>query len=131
MDLSEYEGTGLKAEDLIHAPEEDVRKETLDAERRMREEATIEEQILRLEMLIQSEKSPGPSLLGVRLALEMGLEIKEQIPLGSKSALLIKDWQAKYSSTAIEECIAIAKTFLLKPNELTAAIRQKLFDGRA
>lgn len=131
MDLSQYEGTGLKAEDLIAPDAHALRKEQLDQVRRAKEQACLEEQIISLEKIIDANKQVGPSLLGVRLALEMALEIRDHKTLGSQSSKLILQWQKSYSSATIEEAIVIARTFLTQPDQLASAIRQKLFDGRA
>lgn len=131
MDLSQYEGTGLKAEDLIAPDSHELRKEQLEQIRRSKEQATLEEQIVSLEKLIDQNKQVGPSLLGVRLALEMALEIRDHKKIGSFSSKLILAWQKSYSSATIEEAIAIARTFLTHPDQLASAIRQKLFDGRS
>ena len=130
-DLSQYEGTGLKAEDLIPAPAAELRKEKLDQERRLREQATLEEQIVRIQKILDNEQRPGPTLLGIRLALEMAVEIRDQKGLGTSSAVLLRDWNVKYPHSSIEESVAVARTLLTKPAEMASAIRQKLFDGRS
>lgn len=131
MDLSQFEGSGLKAEDLIPPDANELHKEKLEQQRRSREQATLEEQIERVDQVLSEEKRPGPTMLGVRLALEMALEIRDSIPLGTQSSKLIHSWQQVHSSASIEESIAIARTFLTKPAELAAAMRQRLFNGRA
>ncbi len=125
------ESSGLKAEDLIPPPKEEFEKERLDKERRLREQASLEEQIYRVEKLLDNDYEPAAHALGLRLALEMAKEIRDQKPLGHESGELILKWRKDFSDHRIDQAIAHARVLLTQPAQLAAELKQRLFGGRS
>lgn len=81
------------------------------------EVVTIEDRIRRLDELIGS-RPDGYKGLGIRLALGMAQEIREGVPVGSRTAVLVSRWQEQYPEEWVEEAIAHARAFLTQPARL-------------
>jgi hypothetical protein len=95
------------------------------------EELSIEDSIVRLDNLINKSLPNSIEkmgfILGVRLALEMAREIRDEQPLGSNSGPLIAEWVKKYGDAQAEESIQTARDFLTNTAELKKVLAKHLF----
>lgn len=92
------------------------------------EKGDLSEGISRLDELISiaGESATLPAL-GARLALEMGAELKEKLPLGTKSGGLLVEWAKIKNPEEIEEVVSHARLFLTNPAALVESMRQVIF----
>lgn len=84
----------------------------------------LEEQI---SWLVERAEVPTSLALGMRLAVAMAAELRDRAPLGSRSGKMVAEWAADYPETT-EEAIAVARQFLLRPEELTHELSHRLFE---
>lgn len=92
------------------------------------EAGKIEENIKRVDFLLGNSKHVNAQGLGIKLALEMTLEMSEGKALGAETGDLIATWMEVHPESIVEEAIEVARQFLLKPETLATTIGKKLFD---
>ena len=92
------------------------------------EAGKLEENIKRVNYLLGNSKNINAQGLGIKLALEMTLEISQGKQIGSESSKLIASWMKEHPESIVEEAIVVARQFLTNPQGLTDAIGKKLFD---
>ena len=91
------------------------------------ESLDLEGQVNRLRDLIQSEQSVSSHALGTLLALEMSLEIKNEIVPGSKTGHIVVEWVKTYGQGLVDEAVLYAREFLVNPNKLKKGLENRLF----
>ena len=97
------------------------------------ENLNIEESISRLDRLLETR---APSAidrmgfcLGIRLALEMALEIRDGKSLGSETGSLIAGWVRKYGEAQAEIAVETARMLLNNPGKIKEELEKRLFGG--
>jgi hypothetical protein len=91
------------------------------------ESLDLEGQVNRLRDLIQSEQNVSSHALGTLLALEMSLEIKNEIVPGSKTGHIVVEWVKIYGQELVDEAVLYAREFLVNPNKLKKGLENRLF----
>lgn len=95
------------------------------------------EAMRRMDALIgQAGQSGDPERLrtgmGIRLALGMAQELKDGVPLGSRTGDLVAAWTDEHGADFVDLAVRIAREFLFKPDELRQALGQRLgMEGQA
>lgn len=100
---------------------------------RYREGEDLSKTLERLDALLAETKNPERLRMGmgIRLALGMAQEIREGLPLGSRTAELAAAWTDEHGGEAVDRAVQIAREFLTKPDALRKAMAQRLgLDGR-
>jgi hypothetical protein len=92
------------------------------------EKGDLSEGVSRLDELIQiaGDNVTLPAL-GARLALEMGVELKEKLALGSKSGKLLVEWAEIKDADELDEVVTHARLFLTNPAALVENMRKVIF----
>ncbi len=67
--------------------------------------------------------------MGIRLALGMAQELRDGLPLGTDTAALVAAWVEKYGKESVDAAVAIARDFLVKPDEMRRALAVRLGMG--
>ncbi len=80
----------------------------------------------RIAWLVEQSKVPTSLALGMRLAVAMTIELRDGVPLGSQSGILVSTWAVDYPETT-EEAIQVAREFLLHPDTLAKELALRLF----
>lgn len=75
------------------------------------EDLGLDEKIARVERLLDGKEQPRAIELGLYLALQMALEIRNGESLGSHSGKIVLDWTRKYPAELVEQAIPLAKQF--------------------
>lgn len=90
--------------------------------------ADIHESIERLDALLATTEDEDKirAGMGIRLALGMAQELKKGQPLGSETADLVSDWLIKYGQENVDAAVAIARQFLIKPEDMRKALGLRL-----
>jgi hypothetical protein len=64
--------------------------------------------------------------MGIRLALGMAQELKDGVPLGSRTGDLVAAWTGEHGADFVDLAVRVAREFLMKPDELRKALGQRL-----
>ena len=64
--------------------------------------------------------------LGMRLALSMAQELKELKDLGTDTGPLVAGWVDRFGQDTVDAAIAIAREFLIRPDELAKEFAARL-----
>ena len=64
--------------------------------------------------------------LGMRLALSMAQELKELKDLGTDTGPLVAGWVERFGQDTVDAAIAIAREFLIRPDELAKEFAARL-----
>lgn len=64
--------------------------------------------------------------LGMRLALTMAHELREHRTLGKLSGDLVAGWVERFGQDSVDAAVAVAREFLLRPDELTKQFAERL-----
>jgi hypothetical protein len=64
--------------------------------------------------------------LGMRLALSMAQELREHKDLGTDTAPLVAGWVERFGQDSVDAAIAIAREFLIRPDELAKEFAARL-----
>jgi hypothetical protein len=64
--------------------------------------------------------------LGMRLALSFAQELREHKDLGTDTAALVADWTERFGEDSVNAAVAIAREFLIRPDELTKEFAARL-----
>jgi hypothetical protein len=64
--------------------------------------------------------------MGIRLALGMAQELKDGVPLGSRTGELVAAWTGEHGADFVDLAVRVAREFLIKPEELRKALGQRL-----
>jgi hypothetical protein len=64
--------------------------------------------------------------LGMRLALSMAQELREHKDLGTDTAALVADWVERFGQDTVDAAIAIAREFLIRPDQLAKEFAARL-----
>ncbi len=64
--------------------------------------------------------------LGMRLALSMGLEIREGKVPGSDTADLVSDWMRRFGQDTVDQAVSVARAFLTRPGELAMELKLQI-----
>jgi hypothetical protein len=64
--------------------------------------------------------------LGMRLALSMAQELREHKDLGEDTGPLVADWVERFGQDSVDAAIAIAREFLLRPDQLAKEFAARL-----
>lgn len=64
--------------------------------------------------------------MGIRLALGMAQELKDGVPLGSRTGDLVAAWSGDHGAEFVDLAVRVAREFLIKPEELRKALGQRL-----
>lgn len=91
---------------------------------------SLDEQITRLEELLEGRERPRAFELSLLLALKIAKELREGKELGSESGDMVATWSEKYPNSIVEEAIAGAKEFLLNPARLAEKIKESLLQSK-
>lgn len=91
---------------------------------------SLDEQITRLEELLEGRERPRAFELSLLLALKMAKELREGKELGSESGDMVASWSENYPASIVEEAILGAKEFLLKPANLADKIKDTLLQKK-
>ena len=91
------------------------------------ENLDIEGQVSRLRDRIQSERNVSSHALGTLLALEMSLEIKNEISPGATTSPIVLEWVGKYGQDIVDEAVLYAREFLVNPTKLKKGLENRLF----
>ncbi len=95
------------------------------------EDLGLDEKIARVERLLDEKEQPRAIELGLYLALQMALEIRNGESLGSHSGKIVLDWTKKYPAELVEQAIPLAKQFFTDPQKIANRIREGLLDENA
>ncbi len=91
----------------------------------------LDEKIARVEKLLEGKEQPRAIELGLYLALQMALEIRNGESLGSHSGKIVLAWTKKYPAELIEQAIPLAKQFFTDPQKIASRIREGLLNENA
>ena len=80
----------------------------------------------RIAWLVEQSKVPTSLALGMRLAVAMTIELRDGVPLGSQSGILVSTWAVDYPETT-EEAIQVVREFLLHSDTLAKELALRLF----
>jgi hypothetical protein len=88
----------------------------------------LPETLARLDELIDRTENEERrrSGLGMRLALTMAHELREKRDLGELSGALVAEWVERFGQDAVDAAVAIAREFLLRPDQLTREFAERL-----
>ena len=64
--------------------------------------------------------------LGMRLALSMAQELREHKDLGEDTGPLVADWVERFGQDSVDAAIAIAREFLIRPDQLAKEFAARL-----
>jgi hypothetical protein len=64
--------------------------------------------------------------LGMRLALSMAQELREHKDLGEDTGPLVAGWVERFGQDSVDAAIAIAREFLLRPDQLAKEFAARL-----
>ncbi len=95
------------------------------------EDLGLDEKIARVEKLLEGKEQPRAIELGLYLALQMALEIRNGESLGSNSGKIVLGWTRKYPAELVEQAIPLAKQFFTDPKKIANRIREGLLDENA
>ena len=84
----------------------------------------------RLAELGRSEEVPTALSLGLRLAVAMAAEMRDGVPVGSRSGAMVAAWAKNWPQTA-DDAVVVAREFLLNPGKLKETLASRLFGDRA
>lgn len=90
------------------------------------EDLGLDEKIARVERLLEGKERPRAIELGLYLALQMALEIRNGEFLGSQSGKIVLAWTRKYPTELVEQAIPLAKQFFTDPQKIASRIREGL-----
>ncbi len=90
------------------------------------EDLGLDEKIARVERLLEGKERPRAIELGLYLALQMALEIRNGESLGSQSGKIVLAWTRKYPTELVEQAIPLAKQFFTDPQKIASRIREGL-----
>ncbi len=90
------------------------------------EDLGLDEKIARVERLLEGKERPRAIELGLYLALQMALEIRNGESLGSQSGKIVLAWTRKYPTELVEQAIPLAKQFFTDPQKIASRIRKGL-----
>jgi hypothetical protein len=126
--MQEQESLADKLKNIEEAKKPSNAGPDLEEFRGQLEKGDLSEGVSRLDELISiaGENATLPAL-GARLALEMGTELKEKLPLGIKSGGLLVEWAEIKTSEEIEEVVSHARLFLTNPASLVENMRKVIF----
>ena len=84
--------------------------------------------INRMDALLAEVQDPAKlqAGLGIRLALGMAQELKRGMSLGAETGELVSGWVEAFGQETVDGAVAIAREFLLKPEELKKALGLRL-----
>ncbi len=91
----------------------------------------LDEKIARVKKLLDGKEQPRAIELGLYLALQMALEIRNGESLGSQSGKIILAWTKKYPAELVEQAIPLAKQFFTEPQKIANRIREGLLSENA
>jgi hypothetical protein len=91
------------------------------------ESQSIESCLERVDALIETQDPAVPASLGIKLALLMGMELRDSLDVGALSTDLVRSWTQTLPGSIVDEAIAYARGLLLNPAELTRKIGERLF----
>ncbi|GEM_PF-2295198 len=88
----------------------------------------IRESIERLDALLAATEDEDKirAGMGIRLALGMAQELKHGQALGTETGDLVSGWLIKYGQGTVDAAVAIARQFLIKPEDMRKALGQRL-----
>ncbi len=88
----------------------------------------LPETLKRLDELIERTEHVDRlrSGLGMRLALTIANELREHRNLGEVSAALVADWTERFGQETVDMAVAVAREFLLRPDELAKEFAERL-----
>jgi len=90
----------------------------------------FEQALIKVDLLLQQNNpqtiDAQGTALGIKLALIMGREIRDQKALGVESAPLIAKWMKEYGEAQTESAISMARNLLLKPHLLQQELELRL-----
>jgi hypothetical protein len=91
----------------------------------------IKESIERLDALLAEtvDENKLRAGIGIRLALGMAQELKSGLPLGTETGELVTAWLEVYGQETVDAGVAIARQFLIKPEDMRKALGQRLGMG--
>lgn len=95
------------------------------------ENLDLGEKISRVEKLLAGKEQPRAIELGLYLALQMALEIRNGEPLGENSGKIVLGWTKKYPAELVERAIPLAKQFFTDPQKIADRIREGLLKENA
>ena len=64
--------------------------------------------------------------LGMRLALSFAQELREHKDLGTDTAALVAEWTERFGEDTVNAAVAIAREFLIRPDELAKEFAARL-----
>ena len=64
--------------------------------------------------------------LGMRLALSMAQDLREHKDLGEDTGPLVAEWVERFGQETVDAAIAIAREFLIRPDELAKEFAARL-----
>jgi hypothetical protein len=95
--------------------------------RKKLESSDVSEILERIDYLIEQEKEVEPHMIGLKIAILMGKELKNGLALGSESGTEIIKWKGYFSETEMDEIIGYARQFLMEPSHLVQKLSQRIF----
>ena len=98
----------------------------MDELRQSLEKGDLSEIEKRIELLSAADEAPTALSLGVRLAVAMAAEMRDGVPVGSRSGAMVAQWSREWSQTA-DDAVAVARELLLNPKELKEKLGERLF----
>ncbi|MBO7131165.1 MAG: hypothetical protein J6Z50_01175 [Fibrobacterales bacterium] len=98
----------------------------MDELRQSLEKGDLSEIEKRIELLASADEAPTALSLGVRLAVAMAAEMRDGVPVGSRSGAMVAGWAKEWPQTA-EDAVAVARKLLLEPGKLKEALGERLF----
>ncbi len=102
----------------------------MDELRQSLENGDLSEVEKRIEHLASADEAPTALALGVRLAVAMAAEMRDGVPVGSRSGAMIAGWAKNWPQTA-DDAVVVAREFLLNPGKLKETLASRLFGDRA
>ena len=100
----------------------------MDELRQRLENCDLSEIEKRIELLASADEAPTALSLGVRLAVAMAAEMRDGVPVGSRTGAMVAEWSRQWPRTA-EDAVAVARELLLNPGKLKEALGERLFGG--
>lgn len=98
----------------------------MDELRQSLENGDLSEVEKRIEHLASADEAPTALSLGVRLAVAMAAEMRDGVPVGSRTGAMVAEWSRQWPRTA-EDAVAVARELLLNPGKLKEALGERLF----
>lgn len=92
------------------------------------EVASLDENINRVDYLMEGSENPGVHALGMKLALTMAKELLEKKEVGTDSGVLVQKWMNEYPESIVEEAIKFSREFLLNPQSIKDELSKRLWE---